>query len=142
MGCIISFFFSFLSFHLPVDFLLCWIWIVLHWNIDQCLGYSGLNIHLNFFGKWKHLALWLNITKVHVHFFCLFAYSKYICTSVAVVRLLRWSRRLQEEHWGLQDDKLPCQALCLNCYCKLVYIYIADEIILLRSFLFLIISLV
>lgn len=93
-----------------VDLLLHWIWIVLRWNFDQHLGYSGLTTLLELSNHLKHMHQHFEchdfLMNYHIptHYFFGLLYSKYTCTSAAVGRPLRWNGRPQGEHWGLQYD--------------------------------------
>lgn len=72
---------------------------------------------------WLHLLKFQIIlstcTQLTYSLFHWFPYSKYTCTSVAVVRLLRWNGRLLGEHWGLLYD--------LSVFCRRHYGYIMDQ---------------
>ena len=91
-----------------VDFLLHRVWIILHWNVDQHLGYSGLITLPEVSNHFKHIHPRLLNAMITVpltySLFHWLPYSKYTCTSVVVVRLLRWNGRLLGEHWGLPYD--------------------------------------
>lgn len=89
------------------DLLLRWIWIILSWNSSQHLGYSGQTYstdHLAWILKSICSALPLGLFFSHHLFVIIWFCSKFTCISEAVVELVRWGKRLQEELWGQHID--------------------------------------
>lgn len=83
------------------DILLHWSWILLSWNIDEHMGYTGSVIYLSL----SYYFVWFCLTP-SIFQFCSTLCSKSTCISAEVERLQRWRKRLQDRLWWLHYDDI------------------------------------